>query len=127
MTLWQSLALAVGILILVVGASCGLAEGLPGVGSSIPPEEAKQRVLALQDRGASFGPFGCTTYNLATGEEEPCAEVKRLWQRIADAEHVQWEKCEFGQHGLGGYLSLVSVSLNESEWHTIWVFDHDVC
>ena len=127
MTLRRSLTLATSALVLVFGVGCGLAEGLSGVGSSMSPEEAKQRVLDLQDRGAGFGPFGCTSYNVYTGVEEPCDEEKRLWQRIADADNVRWEKCEFGQHGLGGYLSLVSISLNGSEWHTIWVFDHDVC
>ena len=52
--------LAGGILILVVGASFGLTEALPGVDSSMTPKEAKQRLIALQDRGAGPGPLWYT-------------------------------------------------------------------
>ena len=87
----------------------------------------RDRVLALREKGGSFSVLKCTTFNLMTGKEEPCREERVAWERIKNADSVRWEDCAFGRHGLGGYLSEVTVVLDGDSWHIIYVYDKNVC
>ena len=83
--------------------------------------------MALQDKGGSFSVLPCTTYNLRTGKEEPCEHDLEGWQEVREAALVRWEECIFGRHGLGGYVSQVTIVLDGESWYTIYVYDKDVC
>ena len=85
----------------------------------------KVRILDLQGKGGSFSVLPCTTYNLMTGEKETCDQEQ--WQMVQDADIVRWEDCAFGRHGLGGFVSHVTIVLDDESWHTVYVYDKNVC
>ena len=85
----------------------------------------KVRILALQGKGGSFSVLPCTAYNLMTGEKETCDQEQ--WQMVQDADIVRWEDCTFGRHGLGGFVSHVTIVLDDESWHTVYVYDKNVC
>lgn len=119
----------VGVFILV--SACG---GLTGDETSSASSDGprsqtndRDRVLALQDKGGSFSVLTCIIYNPRTGKEEPCEYDRERWISVGNADTVRWEDCTFKQHGLGGYVSLVTIILDGESWHTIYVYDKNVC
>ena len=85
----------------------------------------KVRILALQGKGGSFSVLPCTAYNLMTGEKETCDQEQ--WQMVQDADIVRWKDCAFGRHGLGSFVSHVTIVLDDESWHTVYVYDKNVC
>ena len=116
----------------------------------------KDRVLALREKGGSFSPLGpfikfsesdqredwfSRLEILSPSPEagpaapsvpsivtsEPNTPENVAWRGIERATSVKWESCVFGRHGLGGYLSQVTVIVNGESWHVIYVYDKNVC
>ena len=119
----------VGVLILV--SACGgpawdetSSASTDGPGSQTTDRD---RILALQDKGGSFSVLPCTAMNRRTGKEEPCEYDRERWKSVGDADLLRWEECIFEKHGLGGYVSLVTIVLDGESWHTIYVYDKNVC
>ena len=119
----------IGVVVLASACS-GLGLDETSSGSNDEPQSEttdRDRILALQEKGGGFSVLPCSTYNLQTGKEEPCEHDRKGWQRVGVEGLVRWEECTFGRHGLGGYVSQVTIVLDGESWYTIYVYDKDVC
>ncbi len=87
-------------------------------------EKDKSRILALRDKGATFGPFSVQTFNLYTGESVSSEDL--AWRELEQAEWAEWQGCEFTAAGFSP-LSLVTVRLPEGAVKILWVDGYDVC
>ena len=122
--------IVVVLLSAITSASCGGLSGDDGprVQSWGEPKTAgdpgdKDRILALQDKGGTFSPFAC----FKSGDDDICDYDREMYQRVEEADTVHWVDCNFGQHGLGGFVSLVTIEMDDESWHTVYTFDKNVC
>ena len=72
-------------------------------------------MLALRDKGGAWNIFGVQN-----------RENDTLWEELEYADHVKWQECQFRRHGLGGFLSEVTVVVYDS-WRVVYVYDKNVC
>lgn len=131
MEIFKLMKWAMLIAVLILFSACGgpawdetSSTSTDGPGSQTTDRD---RIFALQDKGGSFSVFPCTIRDLGAGLKETCEYDRERWISVGNADIVRWEDCTFGQHGLGGYVSHVTIVLDGESWHTIYVYDKNVC